>query len=297
MALMIIVNIDGDGELYKVGFSAAREEITDLPSVLHILDCNLSKILERTESTHYRGFLTDSPSNFRIKAAFTLPYKGNRNSEKPPFFKELREHVIDHWKFHDCVGIEADDAVIIAAHGDTVNGISSIVASPDKDSLQYAGKHYNSRTDESLVISDWQAKKNFAMQMITGDAVDNIRGLSGYHMQEGFKGIHRSFLYGKATAESMLSEVPNPDDFLAMVYSEYCDMHCWYDVLIGEPLGTTGCQRFHESMALLYMLREVPEGFPCEPLDLTLHESRCMIVDQGYDIDDTGFEDESEGLL
>lgn len=61
-------------------------------------------------------YVTDSSSNFRLNIGKQKQYKGQRVSEKPPFFAELKQWLID---FHDAKlsdGCEADDDISIEAH-------------------------------------------------------------------------------------------------------------------------------------------------------------------------------------
>lgn len=60
-------------------------------------------------------FCTDSAKNFRLDLAFTAPYKGQRNPDKPPFFYELKNAMIARLNCRLSNGNEADDEISMAA--------------------------------------------------------------------------------------------------------------------------------------------------------------------------------------
>lgn len=60
-------------------------------------------------------YCTNSASNFRLDIAFTHPYKGQRNPDKPPFFYELKQAMIDKLFCKESCGNEADDELSIEA--------------------------------------------------------------------------------------------------------------------------------------------------------------------------------------
>lgn len=60
-------------------------------------------------------FLTNSADNFRIDIAKTLPYKGQRSTDKPPFFYEIRKWMLEFHKARLSDHCEADDEISIEA--------------------------------------------------------------------------------------------------------------------------------------------------------------------------------------
>lgn len=109
-------------------------------------------------------YVTDSASNFRLDVAFTAPYKGQRPEEKPPFFAELKQHLIDMHNAIVAVGCEADDLIVTessernrAFESESGFGIGSpehrkfadcIVVSRDKDLLMCPGWNIDPTTQE-----------------------------------------------------------------------------------------------------------------------------------------------------
>lgn len=268
---MDLVLIDGDLIVYEAAFCVeAKEkqgEYLNWYQVSKIVNTIVRKILTGSKATHHLGFLTDGKSNFRIKVATTLPYKGQRktNAEKPKFYDEIRDYLQKHFGFQMMVGVEADDALTIASeHFKTDNRVRTIIATKDKDLWQYAGHHYNMNIKELMVITPEQAHRNLWKQMILGDmGTDNIPGLSHAAKWEiAFKDEEASKKYrpipchqfGKARAKKILDET-NPKDYDKVIYELYLDM---YD----DPdcLDSFGDYRFHETFKLIYMLREAPKG-------------------------------------
>lgn len=114
-----------------------------------------------------RIFLTDSASNFRLEVAFSQHYKGQRNTEKPPFFYELREYLLERHNAELSDGNEADDDMSIALmdshrefceeHGVEMGSpehkvFSNVVCvTKDKDARITIGKH----CDPDKRVIDW----------------------------------------------------------------------------------------------------------------------------------------------
>lgn len=104
-------------------------------------------------------YLTDSKSNFRINLAIQRPYKGQRPTDKPPFFYELREYLLQKHNAILSHGCEADDLISIEMTKDLERlkeEASVALGSPehrafagcvcctkDKDLRMIAGWHYN----------------------------------------------------------------------------------------------------------------------------------------------------------
>lgn len=65
-----------------------------------------------------RIYLTKSADNFRLDIAFSKPYKGQRPADKPPFFYELREYLVEKHGAITSVDDEADDLMSIAMMDD-----------------------------------------------------------------------------------------------------------------------------------------------------------------------------------
>lgn len=191
---------------------AACDRINSLlNSWVYAADCDAAKL-----------FMTSSAENFRLRMAFSTPYKGTRKEEKPPFFYEMREHLL---KVHGAVlaeGDEADDLMSIAqweAHreflAETGNEFpigspehrafsNTIIISADKDLMIVPGWHLIPGNEPVWVepLGDLYLRYNnkggvkdlkgsglkfFYSQMICGDTVDNYKGVPGRGAKYAFE--------------------------------------------------------------------------------------------------------------
>lgn len=259
--------VDADLIVYEAAFCVARKEkdgeYLNWYQVSQIVNTIVRRIFRGTKCTHYMGFLTHGASNFRVKRATTLPYKGQRktNEEKPSFYEEIRDYLQKEFGFQLMRGIEADDALTIVSewYKDDPE-VHTVIATKDKDLWQYPGEHYNMNTDELMFISEDEAHYNLAKQLILGDmATDNIPGLSHAAKWEvRFKDDEHKkkwrplpeHQYGEKTAEKLLKQW-DPEDYFKNILRLYLDEY--WDEDFGE-------QRFYETFDLVYMLRELPEG-------------------------------------
>lgn len=115
-------------------------------------------------------------NNYRHRIA--LDYKGNRVSEKPPFFDELVKEIKEQINVQTRDGIETDD--LVAKFREHYGPENCIIVSIDKDYRQFAGMLYNYHKDEIEKIGDYEAYYNFMEQMVCGDRADNVKPLRGY---------------------------------------------------------------------------------------------------------------------
>lgn len=164
--------IDGDIICYRIGFS---KESVDLASALQKVDNTITEIVWDLNDDNIYIYLTGK-GNFRDEVAITAPYKGNRKGDKPEFYTEIREHLINEWEATVTEGIEADDAIAIMA---THQFPHATIVSIDKDFDQVPGWHYNPVKKERYYIEEDEGLLNFYMQFLVGDRIDNILGVKG----------------------------------------------------------------------------------------------------------------------
>ena len=205
--------IDGDSIAWIIGYRHREEFIEGL--VIADVDTFVLSILKAVGATYSVGFLgNDTKTSFRRD--LVPSYKSNRG-ETPDWYKKWSElintHLISRWSFtraHD--GYEADDMVAAAAGCFT----NFIICGVDKDLKQIPGNHYNYSKAEFIQITEREGKCRLALQVLTGDSTDGIRGLPKV---------------GPKTAEKMLEGIPEDVSLLVPCLSAYINH-------FGEPQGT-----------------------------------------------------------
>lgn len=168
-------------EFGEKGEYTSEVELEPVENCLQMVRSSLDNIREALDYFgDMRVFLTGE-GNFREEVATIKEYKGNRKeARKPHWYDEIRDYLIRRWGAEVVDGQEADDAIGIAAWNSYKECPEySIIASIDKDLRMIPGYHYNWVKGESDYISDLDAMKNFYMQVLTGDATDNIPGIPG----------------------------------------------------------------------------------------------------------------------
>ena len=165
--------VDADLLVYRFGFASEGDPAEfALARLSEFLD-NLYIELSVDEVW---GYLTGK-GNFRNEIAVTAPYKGTRIAEKPYHFQLLREYMERAWGFEVVDGIEADDALGIESYRNEPD--ETIIVSIDKDLNMIRGHHYNFVKEEKYYVTEEDAIRNFYLQILTGDKIDNIIGLQG----------------------------------------------------------------------------------------------------------------------
>lgn len=193
--------IDADILPYEYGGMVQLEE-PDKPLeweiVRSMVDDRINQIVEATGADSLSLYLTDSPSNFRVKLATILPYKGHRKQEKPYHWQRIRQHLIDNWDAKVQYGIEADDRLGIEQWKDwqkkedclrqpeippTCCLSETVICSRDKDLDMIPGWHYvwqcGNQKEKHWFQDELSAIRSFYRQLLTGDTSDNILGLFG----------------------------------------------------------------------------------------------------------------------
>lgn len=221
---MTVCLVDADILCYECGFAGQfKDERTnelvmkDFDSVEEMLDLKIREITEECMSDEEPIlFLTGDdilanhlnrrpkwidPSeqlelrpSFRYYEANTKPYKGQRKSEKPLHYHNIRAHMLSKYKCIVSDGLEADDMLAIYL----VCMPDAILCSIDKDLRQVPGKHYSwsigARPSKPVYEVDEfgtmelvgkpkklmaTGMKSFFAQVLMGDTVDNIQGIEG----------------------------------------------------------------------------------------------------------------------
>jgi len=183
-----IAIIDADSILYQIAYMQPSPALCR-----KALDDKLKEIMTNTGSINGAIFIKGK-DNFRYQV--DAAYKGNRKDNIEP---EVKDRIDDLYEYCKEFGIqsdggEADDYCGIAAELALQDNKRYIVCHIDKDLDCIPGWHYNFRKDTLYYVEPEDGYRFLMMQILTGDATDNIQGLRGV---------------GPKTAEKLINGVPN----------------------------------------------------------------------------------------
>ena len=158
--------------------------------------------------------------NFRQDIAKSAVYKGNRKDEhRPTYEKEIRDYIIKNYDTYVAEGEEADDLL-------GINAMSlqdeAIMITLDKDLDMIPGLKYNWLHEVHYAVDQQEADRNFAIQVMSGDATDNIPGLPRVGPATG-----RKVLAGLETYDEMMLEV-------ARQYMARSPKEDWYEYMLEQ---------------------------------------------------------------
>ena len=142
----------------------------------------LLRVSDRLDTIDLRLFLTGT-GNFREKIATIRKYKGNRTADKPLHYDAIRNYLIDVWEAEVVNGKEADDALGMHQEEDTC------IVTIDKDLNMVEGLHFNWKHDTLYNVAPIEATRNFYLQLLKGDTVDNIPGIPGIGEAKAMKAL------------------------------------------------------------------------------------------------------------
>lgn len=162
--------IDADIVCYRCA-AASENEPRDV-ALLRASEL-MQRIINETKADNYLAYLTGS-DNFRNQ--FNPEYKANRkDTPRPRWLQDVREHLVLEWKATVEDGQEADDAMGIYQMANK----ETIICTIDKDLLMIPGEHYNFVTGVHREQFTIPAIRHFYWQLIMGDRTDNIFGFDG----------------------------------------------------------------------------------------------------------------------
>lgn len=168
--------IDADSLVWNCGFMS-NDGDDDPPLGFHLqaVKRSMESILWNFPDRSYTKVYIGGEGNFRHAVAFTKPYKGTRKQEKPKYYQEIREYLVERWGAEIVNGEEADDAVgkWQWSHPDK----STCIVAQDKDLKTIPGWHYWWKLQKMEWITPRDANIFFLRQMLTGDNSDNIPGV------------------------------------------------------------------------------------------------------------------------
>jgi len=241
--------IDADSIIYITAFDKKDSlKPKTLQECKDLVDSLIFNMLSYTRSTHYLLFLTVG-KNFRYDI-YPL-YKANRKyGEKPEHFDAVKEYLITKYNAIHHPKLESDDLVCIYKE----NLSNSFISSPDKDILYLKGETFDYKNFKWVNTSEEEANLFFWTSMITGDSVDNIKGIPGK---------------GDKFAESMLKPFFSNQMLSSIVFEEYFNY-------FGEEVAI---QEFYKNYMCLKMKTEYDGLVLQEPIEFNKYEEEYKLVE------------------
>lgn len=268
----LVMHLDGDMVCYSC---AGNDDTTPGEARMNALAL-IEKLRARSgaENTVVHMTAPGSHKGERYLVATVKPYQGQRtNSRRPKNHGYLQDWLMQYtgdafrvktWKTR-----EADDGIAVCAYHATTTPLGYIViATADKDMRMLPGLHIDWKTHKLVRVmpgdfevygepeGDKPAKlygsKWFWMQMLMGDAADNIPGLPKYCAKDA-KGNDCLKPMGEKTAEKFLERCKNNAAAFAEVYGLYQEYYCSQDIggIPAHPIYADNM--FCEQAALLWM--------------------------------------------
>ena len=171
-SILFAICVDKKQDDYQIAQYGAQTERT-LNDVIEEFNTYFLKILMDSGCLQYVAFLTAGSHRY----SFYPEYKANRKKlDKPRFLKELTAYAIETLGFCRVDGYEADDLVNMCKEQ---LGDNTLIVHTDKDLDQIPGNHFNYKKPEFYDVSEDTAQLNLWTQVITGDSIDNIKGIPG----------------------------------------------------------------------------------------------------------------------
>ena len=174
-------NVDADSLIYKCAYG---DNVTNA-MLMSRWNAKIEHIKVNTYADHVL-VAVKGRGNFR--ESLDTEYKAQRKPQEPEMKRKLNwlaQYALDNGAVQ-CDGWEADDQVVSWAYDQDKDGDQYVIAAIDKDILQYPGNHYNyggsakkpiPEADRWVFTSPEEGWYRFCSQLITGDAVDNIKGI------------------------------------------------------------------------------------------------------------------------
>lgn len=205
----------------------------------------------------------DSKSNYRFQFATRFPYKGTRQTEKPKYLKDVREHAKRNPNvIVSDAELESDDHTVMRSQKYKHRGC---VSSCDKDLLNTQGCWlFNPDTMGKSVFSSrkvvgtlYEEKGkvtgtgilHLLFQSLVGDQIDNIRGIDGIGPKKSLAALGEfSGVDKKHTKEAI--------NVVAKMYKEaFGDAYRYTHIHTGEEVAVGWQDVLRENLILLHMLR------------------------------------------
>jgi len=209
--------IDADFIVYKS--CAAAETECDFGEDVIVVTSSFREAFKRVERDIQRLInvvdTTDlilffsHPDNFRKK--IFPEYKGSRTRKKPCGYRRVIEALKDNYKVVVMPTLEADDSLGIYQ---TMAGVPTIIASPDKDMQQIPGRHYDMSGEKFFEVTEEEGRRFHLLQTLAGDSTDGYSGCPGYGMKKAEQLLAKENYSWKAIREAFEEKGLTEDDAL-----------------------------------------------------------------------------------
>ena len=197
--------IDADILLYEIGFKSQMKdkdtgEIVprDWEFAMSAMDRAIANICAECYATEPPILFLTGKGNFRDEISKERVYKGNRKSNKPFHFSNLRAYALATYDCREQDGFEADDLLALEQQS-RLGDLDTIICSRDKDLRIQPGFHYSwevggqprfgpARVERLGTLALKRGGKKlfgtgqrfFYAQCLMGDSTDNIPGVRGF---------------------------------------------------------------------------------------------------------------------
>jgi 5'-3' exonuclease len=170
----VLAIIDGDSIPYIVcNDKKDAETKKTLKDCIDACDDYLANILKDMGADYYVGYLTVGKC-FRYD--IYPDYKANRKYKDLSPYNLLVKNYLQTKGFTYIDGYEADDCVV-SFKNKYKDKYDCIIATTDKDVLKLEGNHFNYKKMSFETTTPAEAIEHFWKSMVTGDSVDNIKGI------------------------------------------------------------------------------------------------------------------------
>jgi 5'-3' exonuclease len=184
----------------------SRVEVEPVENALHIVRMLMGFQSKYPGAKMEVYFSCPTADNWRT--VFFPEYK-TRPTRRPEHYQAIRDFLQRRWGATVGETLEADDLIAIRAH----EVEDRVIISIDKDLQQIAGLHYDWVKGEEIYVDHITADRNWAAQVLSGDATDTIPGLKGI---------------GPVKAQKLVAEGADPMSV--------------YQKAMGDELGSAWCE-------------------------------------------------------
>jgi 5'-3' exonuclease len=157
----------------------SRKEVEPVENAYKALQNSLKGVFDKfwpNEKTWKGKIYLTGKGNFREALDSGKVYKDNRDpAHRPKHYRAIKDYLVSGYNAKIVHGEEADDAIGRAAYSMQMD--KYVIVSNDKDLDQLSGFHYDWTKGNLYFVTDEDALKNFYIQLLCGDATDNIPGI------------------------------------------------------------------------------------------------------------------------